>query len=674
MSPCPLDHYINDHVHVRLYPHVPDNSYSNVGLKRVYMQQGRIIVALLVVTSVAIGPGIVAGTEDPRFEADVGSTVVTPGQPEQLSVTIVNDAEDPEDRVDAATNVEADMKPGGTPFSISSGSRHLGTLKDGRPVSTSFSIDVPRDIDSGTYAIPIELTYEYDGDERETTTVHVTVIVKDRAAFEVVAVEDSVAVGNDGSVSLTIENVGSEPAADATVRIQSKTAMVHFGGSDAQTRYIGEWDVGEARTVTYAVGTSPEAEAAAYPLIATVKFDDLDGNRQASAPLPAHVHPQPMTFDIEAVESGLQVGTDGTATFEITNTGNEAVSGVSLEVLGTGPHLDPTQRTYPVGTIEPGDTENVSVSVRTADAAAAGDREFTVRVKYDDTDGDRSSGDSRVAVVPVADRQSFDVSVIENDLRVDRDGDLTFEITNTGPKTVRNANIRIGETGPTVHPETTEYSIGTLAPGETTTARFSLDVSDGASPTPRQFTVGMHYDESDGDRVAANPQSIAVDVAPERPVFDVAITGGEVPMGETASVTVRIENTGNETLSKINAKAFTDAPVTITDDSAYIGELAPGESMTLEFGVSAPGDAQMKQYPISMDLQYTDEDGDTELTDTYDVPVTVVESEGIQETVASHYWTLLDYRNALAGGAAGIGLAGFMVFVVTLRKRRRNDE
>lgn len=638
------------------------------------MVRSHVLVALVVVTSIAIGPGIVAGTEDPRFEADVGSTVVTPGQAEQLSVTLVNDAEDPEDTVDPATNVKAEMKSGDTPFSINSGPRHLGSLKDGTPVATDFSIEVPRDIDSGTYAIPIEVTYEYDGDERETTTVHVTVTVKDRAAFEVVDTEDSVVIGNDGTVTLTIENVGSEPAEDATVRIQSKTSMVHFGGSDSQTRYVEEWAVGEIRTVTYAVSTSPEAGAAAYPLIATVKYDDIDGNRQASGPLPARVTPHATTFGIEAVESSLQVGTDGTATFEITNTGTAAVSGVSLEVVGTGPNLAPSQKTYPAGTIEPGETENVSVSVRTADAAESGDREFTVRVNYDDTDGDRSSGETRVEIVSVADRQSFDVAVIENDLRVDRDGDLTFEITNTGPKTVRNANIRIADTGPTDHPETTEYSIGTLAPGETTTASFSLDVSDGASPTPRQFTVQMHYDESDGDRVAANPQSISVDVAPEKPVFDVAITDGEVPMGETASVTVRIENTDDETLSGINAKAFTDAPVTITDDSAYVGELDPGESTTLEFGIAAPGDAQLKQYPISMDFQYTDADGDTELTDTYDVPVTVVESEGIEETVASLYWTLLDYRNALAGGAAGLGLAGLTVFVITLRNRRRNDE
>lgn len=638
------------------------------------MVRGSIIVALLVLTSVAIGPSIVAGTEDPRFEANVGSTVVTPGQADKLSVTLLNDAEDADDTVERATNVKAEMKPGDTPFTITSGPRHLGTMVDGQPVSTSFSIDVPQNIDAGTYSIPIDVTYEYDEDERETETVRVSVTVKDQAAFEVIDTEDSVAIGNDGTVSLTIENVGSEPAEDATVRIQSKTSMVNFGGSDSQTRYVEEWAVGEERTVTYFVSTSPMAEADAYPLISTVKYDDTDGNRRASAPLPAHVNPQPTTFDIEAVNSGLQVGTDGTATFEITNMGEEAVSGVSLEVLKTGQHLQPSQRTYPTGTIKPGETETVFVSVQTAQAAEAGDREFTVRVNYDDDEGDRSSTDSKVKVISVADRQSFNATVIENDLRVDRDGDLTFVVTNTGPKTIHNANVLIGDTGPKVHPENTEYSIGTLNPGETTTAGFSLDVSDGASPTPRQFTLQLRYDDSDGDRLGASPRSITVDIAPEEPLFDLQITDGEVPMGETAMVTVRIQNTGKERLSGINAKAFTDAPVTIADDSAYVGELAPGESTTLEFGVAAPGDAQTKQYPISMDLQYTDKDGDTELSDTYDVPVTVVESEGIQETITGLYGALADYRNTLAGGAAGLGLAGLMAFVVTLRNRQRNDE
>lgn len=640
------------------------------------MVRGHVFVASLVVLSVAIGPGIVAGIEDPRFEASVGSTIVTPGQPEQLDVTIVNDDEDPEDAVEPAANVEAEMKQGNTPFTITSGTRHLGTLKDGQPVGTTFAIDVPQNVESGTYHIPIEITYEQDGDERDTTTVYVTVTVKDRAAFEVVNVEDSVAIGNDGTVTLTIENVGSEPAADSTVRIQSKTSMVHFGGSATQTRFVGEWGVGEERTITYSLTTSPRAEAEAYPLIATVKYDDTDGTRRASTPLPAQVRPRPTTFAIEAVDSDLQVGNDGTATVEVTNTGNEAVSGVSVEILETGANLDPTQRVYPIGTLGPGETDTVSVSIHTAPAAEPGEREVRARVTYDDggSDGDKARTDSTVEVVSVLEEQTFDADLTGTTLQVDRDGEVTLAITNTGPKTVRNANIRLADTGPAVHPENTEYSIGTLAPGETTTAHFSLDVADSATPTPRQFTVHLQYDDTDGDRLSATPQAVSVDIAPEAPIFDLTVVDGEVPAGESASMTVRIENLGEETLTGINAKAFTDAPVTVTDDSAYVGELEPGESAILEFGVAAPGDAQLKQYPISMDVQYTDGDGDTELTDTYDKPATVVESEGLEDTLASLYGTLLVYRNAMVGGAAGLGLAGFMAVLVTLRNRRRDDD
>ena len=634
-----------------------------------------VLLVLVLVISFAFSPGIVAAADDPRFEAHAGQAVVDPGGPANLSVTILNDAEDADDRVEPATNVKATMKSGDTPFTVTSGTRYLGTVKDGQPVVANFALTVPQDVAAGTYDVPIEITYEYDGDERETTTVHATVRVEDRAVFEVVDSTESLAVGTDGTVELTVENVGTAPARDGTLEVRSKSPAIRFDGAESANHYVGSWEPGEQHTVTYSVTATKSAEPRPYSLVATVAYDDTDQKRRHSAPMTANVVPDPeQTFDVEALDSTLQVGADGRVTYEVTNTGGSAVSGVTLELVASGPQLQSSQVKFPVGDLGANESANASVPVNVSPKAEPGTHEFTTRVHYDDADGDRLRGDTHTDVIDVAPEQSFDVEVETNTLRVNREGELSVSVTNAGPATVENANLRMTKTGPTVHPETNEYAIGSLEPGESTTANFSVEVADGAAPSPRQFTFELNYDDRDGDRQRATPQILTVDVAPEEPIFDLEVVDAEIPAGESGTVTVEVTNTDDRTLYSINAKAFTDASLSVTDDSAFVAELEPGESTTVEFGVSVPGDALAKDYPLSMDFQYREPDGETELSDTYDIPVAVTESEGPLDAVLGLYANVYPYRNVLAGGAAGLGAAGLGLGLVGLRRRRRDDE
>lgn len=634
----------------------------------------RIALALVgvLLLSTATVPGVAAGI-DPHFEAHVGQSVVAPGQTAELAVTLQNDAEDPEDRVDPAHDVQATMTAGDTPFTVTSGTRVLGTVSDGHPIRTTFAISVPQDVDAGTYHLPIEVTYEHDHDERDTETVYATVRVADRAHFQVVETTSSVPVGGDGPVSVTVENVGTEPATDATLQLTSKAKSVHFDGSPSSSQYVGAWAPGERRTLTYTATASPTTDARPYPLTARVAYDDVDGNRRHSAPLAATISPVEHAFDVEPTRSTVQVAGDGTASIAVTNTGETAVEGVSLEVIGTGPMLSSTQVTYPLGHLGPGESAEARVPIAVSPTADPGPREITTRVTYEDGEGDRVIGENRTTVIAVAPEQSVSLAVESNTLRVDREGDLTVRVTNTGELPVRNGNLQITGTAPAVHPEQREYAIGDLDPGQTTTVTYSVDVGDGATATPRTMTFAMAYDDAEGDRRTAKPQTLKIDIAERTPLFDVAVEEGSVPAGDSGAVTITVRNTGEETLSGIDAKAFTDSRLTVTDDSAYVARLGPGESTELTFGVAAPGDAQLKDYPLSVDFQYTDADGETQLTDTYDVPVRVTESEGLIDAVLGFISRLLPADSVPAGSAATLGVTGLLFSTTGLWRRHRDD-
>jgi hypothetical protein len=55
--------------------------------------------------------------------------------------------------------------------------------------------------------------------------------------------------------------------------------------------------------------------------------------------------------------------------------------------------------------------------------------------------------------------------------------------------------------------------------------------------------------------------------------------------------------------------------------------LDPGESKTVRFSIGASGGALAKNYPVSVDFQYDEPDGDTKLSDTYRLAVAVEETE-----------------------------------------------
>ncbi len=78
----------------------------------------------------------------------------------------------------------------------------------------------------------------------------------------------------------------------------------------------------------------------------------------------------------------------------------------------------------------------------------------------------------------------------------------------------------------------------------------------------------------------------------------------------------------------MNAKVYADDPISTGDDEAFVSSLAPGETETIAFSFAATGSALSKTYPVSMDFQYDDTDGETKLSDYYQVPLAVHESGG----------------------------------------------
>ena len=169
--------------------------------------------------------------------------------------------------------------------------------------------------------------------------------------------------------------------------------------------------------------------------------------------------------------------------------------------------------------------------------------------------------------------------------------------------------------------------MGDLEAGGSAEFAFDVEVSEAAAGGPRQLDFTVRYRDTNNEVVESDQLDARVDVGPKRDTFAVSPSGATLQVGSSGQIRVEVTNQGEETLTSISAKLFANAPLSTSDDEAFIDELGPGETQAVNFSVSAGGAALEKTYPVSLDFQYDDADGDTLLSDTYQVPVQVTAPE-----------------------------------------------
>lgn len=481
----------------------PRASWADDRLRRAFT-----LVLVLAVVASPLAASLVAAAS-PDFETTVPEPVVVPGETQELTIQLRNGADG---AASTAENVRVDVGGGDTPVDVLSGTQSLGPMQGGASAAASVRVDVPADLESGSYALPVTVTYEDDGVTR-TQTLSATVRVEDSARFRVDSVDSSVGVGDTGNVTVTMTNVGTEAAGAAAVSLTSTSADVTFGSDGSASRWVGEWAPGETKTLAYEATVADGAAAESYVLQTQVTYDDAGGTTEQS-------------------------------------------------------------------------------------------RQF------------------RVGVTP-AEAQSFEVSGVESTLRVGEDGEVTGSVRNTGPNEARNVVLVIDPGSPNVDAAETEVAVGDLAPGQSATFGFEASVSESAAGGQRLFTFDVRYRNAAGEERTADSEVAEVAIAPERSRFTVSGVETNFSAGDTGTLTVQVTNVGDDPITDLSAKLYADAPLSSTDDEAFVETLDSGETANVTFGIDVGGEALEKAYPAKLDFRYDTTDGETHISDTYQIAVRV---------------------------------------------------
>lgn len=487
----------------------------------------RTFLVSLVLLSVVLAtiPAPAAALEDPRFVTTVSEPRLTPGAEQVVSVHLENDAEEVDDRVETASNVRVEASSGETPFEIRSGPQKLGTIADGETGVADIRLAVPIDAPAGTYRIPLAVTYEYEGDERETTTVYADVRVPERPVFEVQNVSTTASIGERGSVVVTMTNNGSETAHDTRLGIESGNQALAIEGSQSATQYVGDWRPGANRTVEFDVGFAADASTREYAITLAPTYEDELGFVTSAPSQSIGVTPAAIqTFAIEDV-GVTNYGDTITVTADLTNTGDRPVRNAQASISAASSTVRLTDATATVGTLEPGESTAITFELDMAPDAAAGLRQFDATVTYERSD-DRpyqSRPVSFSADIPT-ETDVLELEPVNNTFDVDESNQLTVRVTNTGDRRVTDVHARLGVQLPYESDTRTAY-VDSLEPGESALLHFEVTTPEDAVESTDALPITVNATGPDDRSISTGPTLVQIQV-----------TTAESPTGSTTNL------------------------------------------------------------------------------------------------------------------------------------------
>lgn len=497
----------------------------------------------LVVLLVTPAPASAGFSGEPGLTVDVPENAVSVGEETRLTLRISNFGEvypfgfpdepsrNPEtvrrlqDQVRTARDVRVTLRSGDAPVEVETGTLPLGVLEEATVRSATFDVDVAEDARPGTYRLPVRIEYEYDERvnnagvvrEQESASERFTVRLEVRpgSRFEVVAVESTVEAGATGEVDVTMENVGSATAREATVRLVAPDGGLGFEATNLgrASRYVGAWAPGERRTLTYPVSARDAEAGDSYAVRARVSYVDADSQPRVSRNVSIGVSPAPApSFALADVRADLRVDDRGTVTGVVRNVGATAARNAVLVLAPPSEAVRPRTTEYALGTVAPGGRVAFGFPVDVARSATAGPEQLTLRVRYDVDDGEATSDALRRRVRVGEEREPFALAPVNATFPPDSEGNrLVVRLTNVGSEPRTDVVARLAPRPPFASSSSTAYA-GRVEPGETVELAFSVTVEEDVAETTSTVLVNVTSDEPGRRDVVDGPYLVPVEV------------------------------------------------------------------------------------------------------------------------------------------------------------------
>jgi len=295
-----------------------------------------------------------------------------------------------------------------------------------------------------------------------------------------------------------------------------------------------------------------------------------------------------------------------------------------------------------VGDVKAGARTSTAFEVRINDGAPAGTYVLPVTLEYTylyhatefSNDALQYEYRTKEETLPIeiVIKPNVQVTVLSADvveLNAGTEGYLTVSVQNSGQDTGQQATLVLSSvSGSPVTPTDGSYYIGEFAPGETVTANFKVAASTDASGSSYPMNIGITYENSDGDKVTTKMVTIGVPVG-EEITFEVVSESFAMYPAEKGTIEVVYKNIGGATAYDATSRISAVDPFTSNDDTAYLGDMAPGETATAYYQVSVSDDATIKSYGLDTEIRYKDSLKNSVISEPMKTEVTIQSRSGL---------------------------------------------
>jgi len=239
------------------------------------------------------------------------------------------------------------------------------------------------------------------------------------------------------------------------------------------------------------------------------------------------------------------------------------------------------------------------------------------------------------------------ISAVPEHLNVGTDGYIYMKIKNTGFEDGSKAVVKIIRNGnsPVIPTDSSVY-IGDFPSGNTVDCRYKVSVSDDAERQTYPIDVVVVYQNNEGDFITSRNDTVGIPVG-GKVDFSVISPSGEMNPGNKKVITVEYRNTGDTVIYSAQARISAVDPFTSNDDTAYIGDLKPGESGAVSFIISVDRTATLKEYGLDSEIRYRDALDNTYISDPMKVRINVTAPAGLTTILSNPIYLSLAFAGII---------------------------
>ena len=289
-----------------------------------------------------------------------------------------------------------------------------------------------------------------------------------------------------------------------------------------------------------------------------------------------------------------------------------------------------------VGDIKSQGLVTVPVLAKILSNASMGEYQIPLTIRYtylassDNDAGEYIQNHYRVAseTIPLTIRIKPQVKIdvleaVPENLNVGSGGYIDLKIQNIGFEDGKKATVKIIRNGLSpIIPTDSSVFIGDFPRNGTVSCRYKVAVSGDAAQQTYPVDVAVTYENRDGDIVTSATDTVGIPVGGKLS-FSVTSALASVIQGSDKVINVEYKNNGDTTAYHSQARISAVDPFTSSDDTSYIGDVKPGETATARYQVHAGDEAEIKTYLLDAEIRYRDALDNSQVSDTFKVPVSV---------------------------------------------------